>query len=64
MSLTQGGVLVSVLGLIVVHFLGQWGISEVCSNELVKFIPVVIGGLMSWWGRFRLGGVTLLGTRK
>lgn len=56
-SLTQGGVLVSVVGTALLYF----GFSEQCSNELVTVLPVLIGGVMSWVGRVRLGGVGKFG---
>jgi hypothetical protein len=59
-SLTQGGVLVSIIGTGLVYF----GFSEQCSNELIQIAPVVIGGLMSWIGRMRKGDVDALGFKK
>jgi len=59
-SLTQGGILVSVVGTLLVQF----GFSDTCSNELITNIPLIIGGIMAWIGRFRAGGVTKLGFKK
>jgi len=63
-SLTQGGILVAVVGTLVV----QLGFSDSCSNEitqkLVDYAPLVIGGITAWIGRFRAGGVTMAGFRK
>ena len=59
-SLTHGGVLVSVVGTLFVYF----GFSEQCSNELITVLPVLAGGVMSWIGRYRNGGVTLFGTKE
>ena len=64
-SLTQSGVIVSILGTTVVGILGKTGISETCASEIWTILtPVVIGGLMSWVGRFRAGGLDLWGFRK
>ena len=59
-SLTSGGILVAVVGTLLV----KYGFSESCSNELVTNIPLLIGGVMSWIGRVRAGGVNILGFKK
>ena len=63
-SQIMAGVLVSVVGGTVATI----GLSESCSNEItakvVPMVPVVIGGIMSWVGRFKKGDVTLGGFRK
>lgn len=59
-SLTQGGVLVSIIGTGLVYF----GFSEQCSNELITVLPVLIGGVMSWIGRARKGDINALGFKK
>lgn len=60
-SLTQGGLVVALAGLLV----AQLGFSEACTNEVVdKFVPVIgaLPGLIAAWiGRFRQGDVTPLG---
>ena len=58
-SLTQGGILVAVVGTLLVNF----GFSEGCSNELVTIIPLIVGGIAAWIGRWRLGGIDILGRR-
>lgn len=67
-SLTHAGILVSVLGSALTTFLVRLGISEACAQELwgaiLPFLPVAAGGVMSWVGRFRAGGVTALGVRE
>ena len=60
MSITLIGLLVSVGGTLLLKL----GFSEVCSNEIVSNIPLVIGGVLAWYGRWRVGGVTPFGTRK
>ena len=60
MSLTIIGILISVAGTILLKL----GFSEVCSNEIVSYIPLFIGGAISWVGRVRAGGINLLGMRK
>ena len=59
MSLTIIGVIVSVVGTGLVQF----GFTEGCANEIVAYLPVVIGGIMSWIGRLRAGDVDVLGRR-
>lgn len=60
MSLTIIGILVSVLGPALV----QVGFSEVCANEVVAYVPVLVGGMIAWYGRIRKGDLTALGLRK
>ncbi|QGH73108.1 MAG: hypothetical protein [Podoviridae sp. ctviO18] len=59
-SLTNGGILVMVVGQLLMKF----GFSEVCSNELITNAPLLVGGLMAWIGRVRKGDVNFLGVRK
>lgn len=63
-SLTQGGILLAVVGTFVV----QLGFSDSCSTELtqkiVDFTPLVIGSVTAWIGRFKAGGVTMGGWKK
>jgi hypothetical protein len=56
-SLTIAGVLVSVVGTSLVQF----GFSEGCANEIAALLPVLIGGIVSWYGRVRQGDVSLAG---
>lgn len=65
-SLTYAGILVAVVG----TFLVQAGFSESCTSEIVdkaplllEKVPLIVGGLMAWIGRYRVGGVTLAGFR-
>ena len=60
MSLTIIGIIVSVLGTALVQF----GFSEGCANEVVAYVPVLVGGITAWYGRIRKGDVTALGLRK
>lgn len=59
-SLTIGGVIVSVAGSVLLHF----GFSEACSNEIVTLAPVIVGGVMSYFGRFRKGDIDALGRKR
>lgn len=63
-SQIMAGVLVSVVG----GTVATVGLSESCSSEItskiVPMIPVIIGGAMSWLGRFKKGDVTLGGFKK
>lgn len=59
-SLTQSGVLVSIVGSGLLYF----GFSEQCSNEIITLVPVIVGGAISWIGRIRAGGVDKLGFKK
>ena len=61
-SLTYTGVIVMVLGE-VLKLLGV----DVGSSELTTTVVTVgqfLGALLAFWGRFRLGDVTLLGVKK
>jgi hypothetical protein len=55
----MSGVLVSVGGLLLVQF----GFTEGCANEIITLLPVIAGGVMSWVGRIKAGGVDTLGRR-
>jgi len=59
-SLTQGGILVAVAGTLLVNF----GFTEGCSSEIVSNVPLVIGGVVAWIGRYRRGDLKLSGFRK
>jgi hypothetical protein len=59
MSLTIIGVIVSVVGTGLVQF----GFSDGCANEIVGYLPALIGGITSWYGRVRVGDVDTLGRR-
>ena len=59
-SITYSGIIIAVAG----TFLMNYGFSEVCASEISNNIPVVIGGIIAAWGRFRLGGVNALGVKK
>jgi len=59
-SLTQGGILVAVIGTLLVNV----GFSEACSNEIIANIPLIIGGITAWIGRYRQGDITLAGFKK
>jgi hypothetical protein len=59
-SLTQGGILVAVVGTLLV----QWGFSESCSNELITNIPLIVGSIVAWVGRVRKGDVNVFGFKK
>lgn len=58
-SLTIAGVIVSIAGTVFINV----GFSEQCSNEIVSMAPVLIGGVMSYIGRIRNGGVDSLGRK-
>lgn len=59
-SLTYAGILVAVGGTLLI----QAGFTEACTNEIVDKVPLLIGGIMAAIGRYRVGGITLAGTRK
>ena len=59
MSLTIIGVIVSIAGTGLVQF----GFTEGCAGEITAYLPVLIGGAMSWVGHIRAGGVDILGRR-
>lgn len=64
LSLTIAGAFVAIGGSILVSF----GFSDVCSSEIlnkvVEVAPGLIGGIMAYIGRRRLGGVSPLGVKK
>lgn len=63
-SLTQGGLLVGVAGILLV----QYGFSDSCSSEITNKLLPLIGALpgfvTAWVGRVRAGGVTFAGFKK
>jgi hypothetical protein len=59
-SLTISGVIVSVAGTLLLQF----GFTEQCSNEILKLTPTLIGGIMSWIGRYRHGDINIGGIKK
>ncbi len=63
-SLTIGGVIVAVGGSLLIAA----GFTDSCSNEIINkimpLLPVVVGGGMSYLGRYRQGDITPLGFKK
>ena len=59
-SLTQGGILLAVVGTAVM----QLGFSESCTNELLQNVPLIVGSALAWVGRIRAGGVSVLGFKQ
>lgn len=63
-SMTIWGVFVALGGTFLVNTLG---FTDACVGELsskaIEFGPLLTGSIMSWIGRYRLGGVTILGRR-
>lgn len=60
MSLTIGGILVSLLGTLLVKF----GFTEACTSEIVQLSPLAVGSIMAWIGRVRVGDISIFGVRK
>ncbi len=58
-SLTITGIIVMVAG----TFLMEFGFTESCSGEITSKIPLLVGGLISWIGRVKAGGVNALGVK-
>src|SRR3990167_8034091 len=58
-SLTQGGILVAVAGTLLTQYF-----SEGCSKELTTNIPLIIGAVVAWVGRYRKGDITFAGFKK
>lgn len=44
-------------------FVAQY-FSESCTAEITSNIPLIIGGLLAWWGRISKGDVNVFGMRK
>jgi hypothetical protein len=59
-SLTITGIIVMVAGTLLV----EWGFTEGCSSEITSKIPLLIGGVISWIGRYRQGDVNMAGFKK
>lgn len=59
-SLTTGGILLAVA----VPLLARVGFSEVCANEVITIIIPLLGGVLAWIGRVRIGDVNIFGFRK
>lgn len=58
--MTHGGILVAVVGTLLM----QANFSESCVNEIFTNVPLVLGGVVAWIGRARVGDVNLLGVKK
>ena len=62
MSTTIIGLLVTIVGVIL-----KWAKIGIGGEDLSAFITAVItlgGIIVAWWGRYKAGGITLLGMRK
>ena len=59
-SLTIVGILVMVGG----TFLVELGFTESCSGEISSKIPLIIGGITAWIGRYKAGGISVGGFKK
>lgn len=62
LSLTQSGVYVSLLGFLVKAFNLDIGNEELTS--LVEAVLTIVGLAMAWYGRYRKGDLTVVGSRK
>ena len=61
-SLTQAGVYVSLLGFLAKAFGLNIGTEELTS--LVEAVLTIVGLGMAWYGRYRKGDLTVLGSKK
>lgn len=59
-SMTISGILIAIIGPVLVNV----GLSESCSSEVTAYLPVLIGGIIAWIGRYRKGDITVGGFRK
>lgn len=59
-SLTQAGI----LGMIALPLLVKLGLSESCAGEVWTYALMAPGALAAWYGRWRMGGLSLGGFRK
>lgn len=59
-SLTINGL----IGAIALPALVVFGFSEGCANEIWTVLAPLPGALVAWYGRVRMGDITLLGGRK
>lgn len=58
-TLTTGGIVVAVGGLLLVNL----GFSQQCSNEIIQVLPVAIGALMAHIDQVKSGKATLFGSK-
>ena len=63
MNLYQSGLVLAIVGPLAVYFLGQFGVSETCSNELVQALPAVAGSIMVHIHSVKAGSVSLGGKK-
>jgi len=54
---------ITYIGLIIM-LLSQFGIPESDATITIKTIAIIIGAIISFWGRFRKGDINILGIRK
>lgn len=59
-SLTMSGIIVAVA----LPLLGKVGFTDICSNEILDVALPLIGGAIAWFGRVRVGDVSMWGIRK
>jgi len=59
-SVTIIGIVVMVAG----TFLMDLGFSEGCTGEITAKIPLLVGAIGAWYGRYRQGDITPLGFKK
>ncbi len=63
-SLTYAGILTMIAGTWLVNTVG---LTDSCATELTakltEYAPLIVGGVMAVIGRWRLGGVNVLGVR-
>ncbi len=59
-SNVQAGIITAFVLPIILHF----GFSESCGNEIVTILGPLPGLMWSWIARYKMGGITPLGSRK
>lgn len=58
-SVTLWGIVLAVA----VPLLVQLGFSDGCANEIMTIVPTLPGLAVAWYGRVRVGDITVLGAR-
>lgn len=57
-SVTISGILIMVVGSFLVDYVG---LTEKCGSEIANKVPLLIGGVLAWYGRWKAGGISLGG---
>lgn len=59
-STTIIGIIVMVAGTLLVDY----GFSQECATEITDKIPLLVGAIIAWFGRYNAGGINVFGAKK